>query len=84
MNISHGDRDLGTGYAMQPSTTRTELTSGRSGHADGRTAAALLAPGRPRRRRHDIPRKVRVLGEDLVLFRRSPRASPDLYLRRAC
>jgi phenylpropionate dioxygenase-like ring-hydroxylating dioxygenase large terminal subunit len=32
----------------------------------------------------DIPRKVRVLGEDLVLFRRSPRASPDLYLRRAC
>jgi len=31
MTITQRDRDLGTGYAMKPSTTRTELTSvGRS------------------------------------------------------
>ena len=27
MNVTQRDRDLGTGYAMKPSTTRTELTS---------------------------------------------------------
>ena len=27
MTITQRDRDLGTGYAMKPSTTRTELTS---------------------------------------------------------
>ena len=27
MNITQRDRDLGTGYAMKPSTTRTELTA---------------------------------------------------------
>ena len=26
MNITQRDRDLGTGYAMKPSTSRTELT----------------------------------------------------------
>ena len=26
MNITQRDRDLGTAYAMKPSTTRTELT----------------------------------------------------------
>ena len=26
MNITQRDRDLGTAYAMRPSTTRTELT----------------------------------------------------------
>lgn len=27
MTITQRDRDLGTGYAMKPSTTRTELTA---------------------------------------------------------
>ena len=55
MNVTERDRDLGTGYAMKPSTTRTELTEVGARHADGRAAAPLLASGRPRRRRHRHP-----------------------------
>src|SRR5258708_27799996 len=69
MNITHRDRDLGTGYALRPPATRTELTEvGRSTpmgellrrywHPIGLVADAT-----------DVPRKVRVLGEDLILFR---------------
>src|SRR5258708_8079763 len=69
MNITQRDRDLGNGYAMRPPATRTELTEvGRSTpmgellrrywHPIGLVADAT-----------DVPRKFRVLGEDLILFR---------------
>ena len=35
MNITQRDRELGTAYAMKPSTTRTELTQVGRGHVRG-------------------------------------------------
>jgi phenylpropionate dioxygenase-like ring-hydroxylating dioxygenase large terminal subunit len=69
MTITQRDRDLGTAYALEQPSTRTELTAvGRSTpmgellrrywHPVGLTADAT-----------DVPRKVRILGEDLILFR---------------
>ena len=56
MNITQRDRDLGTGYAMKPSTDPDRTDRGRPRHADGRAAAPLLASGRPRGRcRRDTP-----------------------------
>ena len=67
MTITQRDRDLGTGYAMKPFTTERLTSVGR-----GTPMGELL-----RRYWHPVglvsdatvPRKVRVLGEDLVLFR---------------
>ncbi len=66
MDIAQRDRDLVTGCAIKPSTTRTEQT-----------------PVGPVSDAADIPRKVRVLGEDLVLLRnRHGRAR--LLIARCC
>ncbi len=69
MNITQRDRDLGTGYAMKPSTTRTELTSVGRGTPMGELLRRYWHPVGLLNDAGDIPRKVRVLGEDLVLFR---------------
>ena len=69
MNITQRDRDLGTGYAMKPSTTRTELTSVGRGTPMGELLRRYWHPVGLVGDATDIPRKVRVLGEDLVLFR---------------
>ena len=69
MNITQRDRDLGTGYAMKPSTTRTELTSVGRGTPMGELLRRYWHPVGLVADATDIPRKVRVLGEDLVLFR---------------
>ena len=69
MTITQRDRDLGTGYAMKPSTTRTELTSVGRGTPMGELLRRYWHPIGLVTDATDIPRKVRVLGEDLVLFR---------------
>ena len=69
MNITQRDRDLGTGYAMKPPTTRTELTSVGRGTPMGELLRRYWHPVGLVTDATDIPRKVRVLGEDLVLFR---------------
>ena len=69
MNITQRDRDLGTGYAMKPSTTRTELTAVGRGTPMGELLRRYWHPVGLVADATDIPRKVRVLGEDLVLFR---------------
>jgi hypothetical protein len=77
MTITQRDRDLGTGYAMKPSTTRTELTSVGRGTPMGELLRRYWHPVGLVADATDIPRKRRVLGEDLVLFR-------DKHARPVC
>ena len=83
MNITQRDRDLGTGYAMKPSTTRTELTSVGRGTPMGELLRRYWHPVGLVTDATDIPRKVRVLGEDLVLFR-DKHARAGLLHARCC
>ena len=69
MNITQRDRDLGTAYAMKPSTTRTELTEVGRGTPMGELLRRYWHPVGLAADATDIPRKVRALGEDLILFR---------------
>ena len=66
MNITQRDRDLGTAYAMKPSTTRTELTSVGRGTPMGELLRSYWHPVGLVTDATDIPRKVRVLAEDLA------------------
>ena len=83
MNITQRDRDLGTGYAMKPSTTRTELTSVGRGTPMGELLRRYWHPVGLVADATDIPRKLRVLGEDLVLFR-DKHARVGLLHARCC
>lgn len=83
VNITQRDRDLGTGYAMKPSTTRTELTSVGRGTPMGEMLRRYWHPIGLVTDATDIPRKVRVLGEDLVLFR-DKHARVGLLHARCC
>ncbi len=83
MNITQRDRDLGTAYAMKPSTTRTELTSVGRGTPMGELLRRYWHPVGLATDATDIPRKVRVLGEDLVLFR-DKHARAGLLHARCC
>ncbi len=69
MNITQGDRDLGTAYAIKPAKTRTELTSVVRGSPMGELLRRYWHPVGLVSDATDIPRKVRILGEDLILFR---------------
>jgi phenylpropionate dioxygenase-like ring-hydroxylating dioxygenase large terminal subunit len=69
MTISQRDRDLGTGYALRSPATRTELTSVGRGTPMGELLRRYWHPVGLVADAADIPRKVRVLGEDLILFR---------------
>ena len=62
MNISQRDRDLGTAYAMKPSTTRTELTEVGRGTPMGELLRRYWHPVGLVADATDIPRKVRILG----------------------
>lgn len=83
MNITQRDRDLGTGYAMKPSTTRTELTAVGRGTPMGELLRRYWHPVGLVADATDIPRKVRILGEDLVLFR-DKHARVGLLHARCC
>jgi phenylpropionate dioxygenase-like ring-hydroxylating dioxygenase large terminal subunit len=83
MNITQRDRDLGTGYAMKPSTTRTELTAVGRGTPMGELLRRYWHPVGLVGDATDIPRKLRVLGEDLVLFR-DKHARAGLLHARCC
>ena len=69
MNITQRDRDLGTAYAMRPSATRTELTEVGRGTPMGELLRRYWHPMGLAGDATDVPRKVRALGEDLILFR---------------
>jgi phenylpropionate dioxygenase-like ring-hydroxylating dioxygenase large terminal subunit len=83
MIVTQRDRDLGTGYAMRPPTTRTELTAVGRGTPMGELLRRYWHPVGLVGDATEIPRKVRALGEDLILFRdRSGRAG--LLHARCC
>ena len=69
MNITQRDRDLGTAYAMKPRATRTELTEVGRGTPMGELLRRYWHPIGLAADAADVPRKVRALGEDLILFR---------------
>jgi len=69
MNISQRDRDLGTAYAMRPPATRTELTEVGRGTPMGELLRRYWHPIALAADATVVPRKVRALGEDLILFR---------------
>src|SRR5215467_4425433 len=69
MTITQRDRDLGTAYAMKSSTSRTELTAVGRGTSMGELLRRYWHPVGLIADATDIPRKVRILGEDLILFR---------------
>ena len=69
MNISQRDRDLGTAYAMRPAATRTELTEVGRGTPMGELLRRYWHPVGLAATPPTRPGKVRVLGEDLILFR---------------
>src|SRR3989449_3550129 len=69
MTITQRDRDLGTGYAMKPSTTRTELTSVGRGTPMGELLRRYWHPIGLTSDASATARKVRIFGEDLILFR---------------
>ena len=71
MNITQRDRDLGTAYAMKPSSTGTELTEVRRGTPMGELLRRYWHPIGLAADAADVPCKVRALGGDLILFRRT-------------
>ena len=69
MNITQRDRDLGTAYAKKPSAYRPELTEVGRGTPMGELLRRYWHPVGLASDATDTPRKVRALGEDLILFR---------------
>src|SRR4029453_14830893 len=61
MNITQRDRDLGTGYAMKPSTPRPDLTAAGRGTPMGELLRRYWHPVGLVGDATDIPRKLRVL-----------------------
>jgi nitrite reductase/ring-hydroxylating ferredoxin subunit len=83
VNITQRDRDLGTAYAVRPSTTRTELTAVGRGSPMGKLLRRYWHPIGLSSDAGDAPRKVRALGEDLILFR-DRHGRPGLLHARCC
>jgi phenylpropionate dioxygenase-like ring-hydroxylating dioxygenase large terminal subunit len=83
MNITQRDRDLGTAYAQEPSTYRKELTEVGRGTAMGKLLRRYWHPVGLAADAGDMPRKVRSLGEDLILFR-DKGGRPGLLHARCC
>jgi phenylpropionate dioxygenase-like ring-hydroxylating dioxygenase large terminal subunit len=83
MNITQRDRDLGTAYAMRPSASRTELTAVGRGTPMGELLRRYWHPIGLSADAADVPRKVRALAEDLILFR-DRHGRPGLLHARCC
>jgi nitrite reductase/ring-hydroxylating ferredoxin subunit len=69
MTVTQRDRDLGTAYALRPPASRTELTEVGRGTPMGELLRRYWHPIGLVGDATAIPRKVRALGEDLILFR---------------
>jgi phenylpropionate dioxygenase-like ring-hydroxylating dioxygenase large terminal subunit len=82
MKIIQPDRDLGTAYAMKP-TSQAELTEVRRGTPMGELLRRYWHPIGLAIDASDTPRKVRVLGGDLILFR-DKRGRAGLLHARCC
>jgi phenylpropionate dioxygenase-like ring-hydroxylating dioxygenase large terminal subunit len=78
-----GGVDLHTAYQMKPSTYRSELTEVGRGKPMGELLRRYWHPVGLAADAGDTPRKVRSLGEDLVLFR-DRQGRPGLLHARCC
>jgi phenylpropionate dioxygenase-like ring-hydroxylating dioxygenase large terminal subunit len=78
-----GGVDLHTAYQMKPSTYRSELTEVGRGKPMGELLRRYWHPVGLAADAGDTPRKVRALGEDLVLFR-DRQGRPGLLHARCC
>ena len=81
MNIAEPkSADTGTGYGREPAGFNADWDAGRTGHQDGELLRRYWHPIGLSSHATDTPRQVRVLGEDLILFRdktgRPARAQP--------
>src|SRR3954469_10308651 len=83
MTVTQRDRDLGTAYALREPSSRTDLTSVARGTAMGELMRRYWHPVGLAKDATDIPRKVRILGEDLILFR-DKRGNAGLLHARCC
>src|SRR5665647_1365136 len=83
MDITQRDRDLGTAYAIRSPATRTELTAVGRGTPMGELLRRYWHPIGLVNDATDTPRKVRILGEDLILFR-DRHGRPGLLHARCC
>ena len=69
MTAVKNGRDIGTAYATKPSTYRRELTEVGRGTPMGELLRRYWHPIGLSGDANDVPRRVRALGEDLLLFR---------------
>ncbi|MBS0528664.1 MAG: aromatic ring-hydroxylating dioxygenase subunit alpha [Proteobacteria bacterium] len=84
MTMSDGaDREIVTAYSMKPSSYRAEWTEVRKGTPMGELLRRYWHPVGLASDAGDTPRKVRALGEDLVLFR-DRRGAAGLLHARCC
>ena len=83
MNVTQRDRDLGTAYARERLPLRTELTAVARGTPMGELLRRYWHPVGLAGGRTDTPQKVRMLGEDLILFR-DRHGRPDCVQPRCC
>lgn len=83
MTAVKNGRDIGTAYAMKPSTYRRELTEVGRGTPMGELLRRYWHPIGLSGDANDVPRRVRALGEDLILFR-DKRGRAGLLHARCC
>ena len=81
MNITPRDCDLGTACVMGPAATRTELIEVGRGTPMGDLLRRYWHPIGLTADAKDVPRRVRALGEDLILFRDRSGPSDQLHAR---
>jgi nitrite reductase/ring-hydroxylating ferredoxin subunit len=79
-----GEIDSGTAYGMKPRTYRTELVEVGPGTPMGELMRRYWQPvGVSSELKSDLPRKVRLLGEELILFR-DKQGRPGLVHEHCC
>jgi len=83
MDPTRTRQDLGTAYDMKPATFRTEMTEVGRGKPMGELLRRYWHPVGLVADAGDVPRKVRALGEDLILFR-DKQSRPGLLYARCC
>lgn len=83
MTMTQRDCDLGTAYTMKPPATRAELTSVGRRSPMGELLRRYWHPIALSSEIGDLPLAVRVLSEDLILFR-TPAGQPGLVHARCC
>jgi len=81
MSMTQRDGDLGTAYALTPSKVRTELIDVRRGSPMGELMRRYWHPVGLASDANNIPKKVRALGEDLILFRDQGQVWKSLYFK---